>query len=428
MASSYDLPGAGGEGRFWLTTPSRYSLRSRPRAARKPGWRRQALSAVGEASAHGNLEELGYIRQSLDDFLAADGAVWQVIASVRCSIDDQADGPGQPDFYARARANAERADLVVVSHALLLNHFLQGVNAAAEDEHSFTRRGACDEAHTLEEAATLALERRAEERGPRRLLRALHESRGRSGLTAACRRSVGLPAGHPALVALAEAVDNTGAALDSLAAQLRRFVHNQTVVGDDELRRYGVRIRLEAAALSGSGGPALRTAAESLQTQLRALATALGQVVNEVGAALDAGTAPAGRRPLRALRLARSLARDLQQAEQHYRWFWSFAEPTRTIRIVELGRADDAAEERQPPPVTPSAVPINVGPTLWQQVWSRLDSLVCTSATLTVYGQGFDSFLGRGGWRPTAWPRRTPRGCWSRASCRTLSTITARRS
>jgi hypothetical protein len=210
--------------------------------------------------------------------------------------------------------------------------------------------------------------------------------RGRSGLTSACRRNVGLPADHPALVALAEAVDNTGAALDSLADQLHRFVHSQTVVGEEELRRYGVRIRLEAAALSAAGGPALRTAAESLHTQLRALATVLGQVVNDVGAAIDAGNLPAGRRPLRALRLARSLARDLQQVEQHYRWFWSFAEPTRTVRIVELSRADDATEQGQPPPVTLSAVPINVGPTLWQQVWSRLDSLVYTSATLTVYG------------------------------------------
>ena len=66
---------------------------------------------------------------------------------------------------------------------------------------------------------------------------------------------MGLPADQPALVALAEAVDNTGAALDSLADQLRRFVHSQTVVGEEELRRYGVRIRLEAAALARPAAP-----------------------------------------------------------------------------------------------------------------------------------------------------------------------------
>src|SRR6266702_2222779 len=98
---------------------------------------------------------------------------------------------GSPDFYARARANAERADVVVVNHALLLNLFLRDRNAPAEDqEEAFTRRVVCEE----------------------------------------------------------------------------------------ELRRYGVRIRLEAAALSAAGGPAVRTAAESLQSQLRGLALALGQV------------------------------------------------------------------------------------------------------------------------------------------------------
>lgn len=370
-------------------------------------WALALLVRFAEASVHGNLEELGYIPQALDDFLDADGAVWQVIASVRSGSDDPPALPGQADFYARARANADKADIVVVNHTLLLNLFLNDAGSA-EKEDPFTRRVVCDEAHTLEEAATLALERRMEERGLRRLLRALYDPRGRSGLTAACRRNVGMPADQPALVALAEAVDNTGAALDSLADQLRRFVRNQTVVGEEELRRYGVRIRLEAAALSGAGGPALRTAAESLQAQMRTLITALGQVVNDTGAAINTGNVPASRRPLRALRLARSLARDLQQVEQHYRWFWSFAEPTRTVRIIELSRTEDAAEERQNPPVSLSAVPINVGPMLWQQVWSRLDTLVCTSATLTVYGQGFDFFLSRVGLEPARLAAATP--------------------
>lgn len=360
-------------------------------------WALALLVRFAEASTHGNLEELGYIPQSLDDSLAADSAVWPVIGSVRSSSDDPPAGPGRPDFYARARANAERADIIVVNHALLLNLFLQGGNSPYEDEEPFTRRVVCDEARTLEEATTLALERRFEERGLRRLLRALHDRRSRSGLSAACRRSLGLPADHPALVALAEAVENTRASLDRLADQLRRFVHSQTVVGAEELRRYGVRVRLEAAALSVVGGPALRTAADSMQIQLQVVATALGQVVSEIGTAVNAGNVPAGRRPLRALRLARSLACDLQQVEQHHRWFWSFAEATRTLRIVELSRGDDAAEEGRATPVSLSALPINVGPTLWQQVWSRLDALVCTSATLTVYGQGFDFFLSRVG-------------------------------
>lgn len=365
-------------------------------------WALALLLRFAEASEHGNLEELGYIPQSLDEFVEADGAVWQVIASVRSSRDDPPAAPGQPDFYARARANGDRADVVIVNHALLLNLFLRdGGKPTEDDDEPFTRRVVCDEAHTLEEAATLALERRTEERILRRMLRALHDHAGRSGLTSACRRNLGLPAGHASLTTLAEAVDNTGAALDSLADQLRRFVNNQTVVSQEDLRRYGVRLRIDASHLSAAGGPALRTAAESLQGQLTALIAALGQVIADANTAIDSGTTPPGRRPFRVLRLARSLQRDLQQAEQHYRWFWSFADATRTVRIVELGRQDDESETRQPAPVAMSAVPINVGPTLWLQVWSRLDTLVCTSATLTVYGQGLDFFLGRVGLEPS---------------------------
>ena len=52
-----------------------------------------------------------------------------------------------------------------------------------------------------------------------------------------------------------------------------------------------MRVRLDATALSAAGGPALRTAAESLQDQIRALRTALAQVVTDAGAVIEAGTA-----------------------------------------------------------------------------------------------------------------------------------------
>src|SRR5215831_2924667 len=56
-------------------------------------WALALLVRFAEASTHGNLEELGYLPQSLDDFLGADGGVWQVIASVRSSSDDPPAGP-----------------------------------------------------------------------------------------------------------------------------------------------------------------------------------------------------------------------------------------------------------------------------------------------------------------------------------------------
>ena len=67
-----------------------------------------------------------------------------------------------------------------------------------------------------------------------------------------------------------------------------------------------------------------------------------------------------------------------------------FSNASSYVRIVELGKIEPG-ETR--PPVTISGVPINVGPQLWDRLWSRLDAAVCTSATLSVFGQEFDFFL-----------------------------------
>src|SRR5207247_5542700 len=121
--------------------------------------------------------ELGYTPRALDEYLDADGAALRALNGVRSSVDDGRPAPGRPDFYARARENAARADLVVVNHALLLNQLLKPAPAEGGDgtQEGFAQRVVCDEAHTLEEAATLALERRVEQRALERLLRDVYE-------------------------------------------------------------------------------------------------------------------------------------------------------------------------------------------------------------------------------------------------------------
>jgi ATP-dependent DNA helicase RecQ len=120
---------------------------------RARAWALATLVRFAASSAHGNLEELGYVPQALDEYLAADGAVLQALDAVRTSGDDRGGAAGLPDFYRRARENAERADVLVVNHALLLRSLL----GAAPDEEPFAVRVVCDEAHTLEDAATSAV-------------------------------------------------------------------------------------------------------------------------------------------------------------------------------------------------------------------------------------------------------------------------------
>lgn len=393
-------------------------------------WMLAILARFAEATSDGNLEALGAVPRTLDAFLRADGAALRVLESVRTSDDDGRARRDLPDCYGRARANAERADVVVVNHALLLNAALHGrtgdpaVGKSPADETPLASRVVVDEAHTLEEAATLALERRVEELALRRLLRAVDDPPRRSGLVRACRRALGWPADHPSLAELADAAEGTSAALDSLADRLRHYVAGQTVVARNELERYGVRVPIEAAALDAAGGPALRTAVAAFDQSLATLLLAMDRLivaldvgpeagaVGEVGAQSIAAPigdplpAPAGGRGRgagRAARLARGLRRDLRTLHEAGRWFWSFAATGSYVRVVELGRlAPGEAPTDQAPraPVALSVVPINVGPLLWQRLWSRLDAAVCTSATLAVAGQGFDFFLGRVGLEP----------------------------
>ncbi len=383
-------------------------------------WMLAALVRFAATSMHGNLDELGLTPYSFEDFLGAEGSVFQVLASVRASRDDRPSA-GVPDFYQRARENAERADLIVVNHALLLNASL---DESAEDV-PFAESVICDEAHNLEDAATSALEQRVEERVLRRLLRAIYDPHTASGLVRECRRKLNLSATDPTLIAMMRAVDDAQAALESVATQLNRYVANQTVVARSDLERYGVRVRLDKEALSAAGGPALQSAERSLGNALSALRIALDTLIETMheqegqgGPGTQAGRET--RRVRRMMRLARSLSRDLKRVGDSYSWFWSFRNTSNYVRVVELGKLEAVVGGREGrgsgesgesgeseakgkrasvvrAQVTLSAVPINVGPLLWERMWSRLDSAICTSATLTVYGQGFDFFLSRVG-------------------------------
>jgi ATP-dependent DNA helicase RecQ len=366
-------------------------------------WMLATLVRFAEVSAHGNLEELGYTPRSLEDYLAADGAVLQTLASVRASRDDRYASFGGTDFYRRARENAERADLVVVNHALLLSSFL----GVAAGEEPFAAQVVCDEAHTLEEAATLALEQRVDAQRLRRILQAMYHPQGRGSLVLDSRRRLGLPSDDPVLLAIAQAVDTAQAALDSLSQQLYRYVTNKIVVGRSDLQRYGVRVSIDLGALSAAGGPALRSAADALGHALSELHDALDQLVDRTTAAAEQAEGQVGRtaRVRRITRLTRSLLRDLRELSEHYRWFWSFKHASSHVRIVELGKIEPGAART---PVSISGVPINVGPQLWQRLWSRLDAAVCTSATLSVFGQGFDFFLSRVGLEPERVAAATP--------------------
>ncbi len=365
-------------------------------------WMLATLVRFAASSTHGNLEELGVIPQALDRFLHSEGAVHQIVASVRASQDDRPGQYGVVDFYRRARENAERANLVVVNHALLLKNTLAG---SEDEETPFAGTVICDEAHTLEDAASKALERRVEERVLRRLLRAIYTPRG--GLVSDCLRRLRMPRDHATLQTLVQLVDKTQAALDSLGDRLQVYVNSQTVISREERERYGVRVRIDKSSLSMPGGGAIKTAYQTTGEALHELRATLATLIDEMSdfQASQAESSPIeAKRRRRIIRLARSLQRDLRGIAESYHWFWQFEQSSNYVYVIELEKRDErdeapgrSGQQARRASVVMSAVPINVGPFLWEHLWSRLDAAICTSATLTVYSQGFDFFLRRVG-------------------------------
>ena len=372
-------------------------------------WMLATLVRFAANSIHGNLEELGMLPQALDSFLNAEGAPLQILASVRSSQDDTPSAAVPHDFYRRARENADRANLVVVNHALLLRNSL----GLEDEEVPFGGTVICDEAHTLEDAATTALERRVEERVLRRILRAIHTPQ-RGGFVSDCLRRLHMPESDPTLQALGKAVDITQAALDNLARRLHTYVNSVAVVASEDMRRYGVRVRIDKNALAMAGGPALRTAYQATEEALKELRATLASLIEQLSVSTEATGAGSAtdanrqgydsKRKRRIQRLARSLQRDLGEHVANFQWFWRFDQSSSYVYIVELEKQEVSREssqktEKEHPraSIVISAVPINVGPLLWTHLWSRLDAAIFTSATLTVSGQGFDFFQRRVG-------------------------------
>src|SRR5262249_19039559 len=220
---------------------------------------------------------------------------------------------GRLDFYATARENAMRADVVVLNHSLLLT---QAVMAGDQLPDLFSPFVVCDEAHNLEDTATGVLQYEVSEETVRRLLRAVHDRPRRSGLLATARKA-GLPASDEALKAAAAAVMDAETHVDNLSQRLRSFVEAHTVASREERARYGAAVEIRPTVLRGPGGPALRESAMALLEALDHLRSALEETARRCSehAAADGGA----RRAARVARFARSLVFDFFELELTFR-------------------------------------------------------------------------------------------------------------
>lgn len=310
--------------------------------------------------------------------LQLDAALWERVQSdsdlslrVRCPHYETC-------HYYRARRTAAAAHVVVVNHALMLADLKVRADAGRGLLPQYGR-AIVDEAHHLEDAATGAAEQRLSALMVRRAVLPLLDGRRRRGaITRLCDTRRG-PAsrlgvdeqqqaellGTIAATAATVLADDVRTTLDVAATltQGRDPVRITPAVERDE------RWRLDAA-------PAIRHAAaliESANEALDALASAFDDV--ELPDAL--------RQPL--LDLRRGHRRLTTQAVTARAFLTADPASCRSLT---------PAQGRRPAAI--AIAPIDVGPTLQRVLWGALDSVVATSATLTVAGQ-FGHWRGRAG-------------------------------
>jgi ATP-dependent DNA helicase DinG len=360
------------------------------RLSRSRSWTLGTLASIAIASPTGDLEAAWAALTGLDEYLDARGEPFTIRDSIRASSEggrpERLPG-GRLDFYEAARENAVRADLVVINHSLLLT---QAVMAGDRLPALVSPFVVCDEAHNIEDAATSVLKQELSENILRRLMRAVHDRARRSGLLATARKA-GLSAADEALKAAAVALIDATNHVDNLSNRLRSFVEASTVLSREERSRYGASVELRPSAIRGPGGPAVRESAMALLEALARLRPALDQVATNVAArAVEGGQG--ARRAARAARFARQLAYDLSEAEKVLRWFWTFAEANTYVRVVALEPEREGKTQW-----SLEGLPIDVSAILHERLWSRFESGVFCSATLSTHGDGFGFFLRRSG-------------------------------
>jgi DNA polymerase-3 subunit epsilon/ATP-dependent DNA helicase DinG len=288
-------------------------------------------------------------------------------------------------FLARARAAAESSHVVVVNHALLLSDVATRSKVLPD-----YRQLVVDEAHHLEDEATEQLGVRLTERELRQALDRLQQTSGGhafgilSDVAAYVQRSGARPARVIAVVERAAhaeaAVARARAALQDLFTELHAFAAQQQ---GRENREY-LNLRLTPAVRSHRDWQIVERGWESLRGQWveieRWAAELLADLEGITPPAATETNGNAGPEDVMAAAAA-ELAAELEA-------FIRLAEGVEAAleRIVAAPERDEVywINVQSGGELSLHLAPLHVGTRLWEDLFSRKDTVVVTSATLTT--------------------------------------------
>ncbi|MGD9934569.1 MAG: helicase C-terminal domain-containing protein [Dehalococcoidia bacterium] len=260
-------------------------------------------------------------------------------------------------FLQRARKGAEAAHIIVVNHALLLADLAAGGSALPSFDHLVV-----DEAHNLEDVATRQFGSAVSQRLIGDALDGLHRPRARDqreGGVAALLRALPddglLTAAADALVAAAaEAALASPRFFAAVAAFLPRPEEERMLIDPGLRAQPGWTVPEEAWGI---------------------LDTALGRCVEraEAAARIVSGSAPVEEPDAIAGEVV-SVVRRVQEVRARLESMMSRHEPE---SVVWLSRDRDGSAAL-------NSAPLDVGPLLWEDLFSRKKTVIATSATLAT--------------------------------------------
>jgi DNA polymerase-3 subunit epsilon/ATP-dependent DNA helicase DinG len=262
-------------------------------------------------------------------------------------------------FLQRARKSAESAHILIVNHALLLADIASGGSAIPTYDHLIV-----DEAHNLEDQATQQFGGSVSRRSLADALEGLHRRAGRDqregGVVALLRA---FPEGAASLAgkALEEAVTRAHGSLLPLFEALA--VHVPRGSEDD-------RVLVTRAVRARETWTAVETAWAVVDRTLRDVtgrATAAARAITDTRL-VEEPDAIAGE--------IESATRKLEEARSMLELLMA---TTGDETIVWVGRERDGTGSL-------NSAPLDVGPTLWAELFSKRRTVVATSATLSAAG------------------------------------------
>ncbi|MCK9518367.1 MAG: exonuclease domain-containing protein [Dehalococcoidia bacterium] len=262
-------------------------------------------------------------------------------------------------FLQRARKAAESAHLLIVNHALLLADLASGGSALPPYDHLVL-----DEAHNLEDQATKQFGGTVAARIVFEALEGIYRRAGRdqreSGVAAILRafpEGTAKAAGDELEAAVAKALSAVNPCFEALAAHVPRGPDDDRVLLGPELRSQPSWLTAQAAW-------------DTLDRALRAVhnsALTAARIVNDTRP-VEEPDALAGE--------IESAARKVEDVRDRLRDYLTNLDDDTIVWLSRDGKSTAAV----------SAAPLDVGPTLWEELFSRRRTVVATSATLSAAG------------------------------------------